>query len=375
MGLFSSRGAQPVGLDIGTNTLRAVQIAVGRTPTLTKYGSIGVPGGAVVDGEVIDVEATSQALTRLWRHEAFSTKRIVLGVANQKVVVRLIELPYMEGEELKGAIRYQAQDFIPIPVEEAIVDYQVLREFVDEENEERKIEVLLVAAQKEMINQTVATVTRAGLVPDAIEISSLALVRSLLPPESVIPSDEELSNGDNAVALINIAAGTTNIVVVEDRLPRFSRVSTFGGNAFTETVADRLNIPFDEAEELKSESGLPTLGDKKDSGPKDSKDKVKQAQEVMAREIAKFVGEIRRSLDYYLSQVRQARGINKVILSGGASRLKNLGPYLQQELQLKIEHGDPLGKVTVGENMSAVEIAKDDLSLAIGLGLALREVQ
>lgn len=375
MGLISVRNGTPVGLDVGTNTLRAVQVASGRPgPTLVKCGTIDVPAGAVVDGEVIDVEATAQALGRLWRSENFSTKRVVLGLANQKVIVRLIELPHMEGEELKGAIRYQAQDFIPIPVEEAIIDYQVLREFVDEDQDERKIEVLLVAAQKDMINQAVAMVTRAGLTPDAIEVSSLALVRSLLPEVPVVPSEEELSNGDKAIALINIASGTTNIVVVEDHLPRFSRVSTFGGNAFTEAVADRLNMPFDEAEELKMNTGLPPVGKKQSNGMKNHKDEVEKCHEVLGREVTKFVAEVRRSLDYYLSQVRQAKGITRVVLSGGASRLKNLADYLHEELQLTIESGHPLDRVTVGGELSEDSVREQELSLAISLGLAFREV-
>ncbi|MDP3014391.1 MAG: type IV pilus assembly protein PilM, partial [Candidatus Subteraquimicrobiales bacterium] len=258
MGNFSLRKPfMPVGLEIGTNTFRAVQIKSTPTlPIIMAYGSTKVPHGAVEEGEIVDIETVANVLSRLWKQAGFVGKKVILGVANQKVVARLIELPYMEKSELKGAIQFQAQEYIPIPVEEAIIDFQVVGEFINE-SEERMMEVLIVAGQKDMINSNVAALEKAYLRPEVIDVSSFAIVNSLLGTSPAI-----FEEGAESVALINIASGTTNIVVAEKGVPRFTRVTSLAGNDFTQAISDMLGVPFDEAEELKIKVGLPFLKEK-----------------------------------------------------------------------------------------------------------------
>ena len=146
----------PVGLDIGTDYIRAAQLKPsGSGFVVTAYGSVGVPFGAVVEGEIVDPEAVAGALRELWKHSGLRVKDTAIGVSNQKVVVRLIDLPYMERDELAGAIQYQAQDYIPIPIEEAIIDFQIIGDYMTPADE-HMMEVMLVAAHRDMIGAVVA---------------------------------------------------------------------------------------------------------------------------------------------------------------------------------------------------------------------------
>ncbi len=371
MNLFS-RGAPAVGLEIGTNMFRAVQLkSAPGPPVLAHYGAIRVPVGSVVDGEIMDVEAIWQSIVKLWQRAKIREKRVIIGVANQKVVIRLAELPFMPKIELKTSIRYQAQEFIPIPIEETILDFQVVREFVDE-NGDKKMEILLVAAQKGMVGNCVAAVEKAGLKPEVVDITSFAMARSLMSQLPIIP-DENVIEKEEAVALVNVGAGITNIVVVEKGIPKFTRVTSVAGNNFTQAIADSLSCSFDEAEELKIKIGLPPLaGEEPQKVPKEMEDKVVQVQDILKNETAKFNTEVKRSLDYYLAQASRVGGIGKAIFSGAGSRLANFLPYIEKNLGVGIEIGHPLEKVKISSRLSEKEIRAEESSLAIPIGLALR---
>lgn len=382
MGMFSvGRKSAPIGLDIGTNLFRAAQLAPGSPkPHLVNYGSIKVPVGSVVEGEIVDVEAAGYALSQLWKTAGFTSKDVIIGIASQRVVVRLVSMPFMDQTELAGAIQFQAQDYIPIPVEEAIIDAQIVSEYLGE-NEEKMMEVLLVAAQRDMVNNTVSAVEQAGLKPQIIDLSAFAIVRSLLADESFF-LPEEGADGDAAVsaaALINISSGLTNIVVVEQGVPRFARVTPLAGNDLTQAIADSLGLTFDEAEELKTKVGLPAIDGDPTPVPGDLPDNLKvhveAAQSIMENQIGHFIAEIRRSLDYYLTQATQIRNITRLVITGAGARLNNFGAYIERGLQAKVEIGAPLRQVQPSPKIPAGLLANDELSLAVSLGLALRSFQ
>ncbi len=378
MAAFSlGRSPAPIGLDIGTNLFRAVQLGPGSDkPVLQNYGSIKVPVGAVVEGEVVDVEAAAYALTHLWRSAGFgSAKDVAIGVASQRVVVRLVTLPYMDQAELSGAIQFQAQDFIPIPIEDAIIDAQIIREVLGA-NEERMMEVLLVAAQRDMIGNTVAAVEQAGLRPQIIDLSAFAVVRSLIPEgQFTLPEAGGEGEGGSAIAIINISAGLTNIVVVEEGVPRFARVTPLAGNDLTQSMADSLGLTFEEAEELKIKVGLAPIDGESEPLPEDLPENLAAhadaARNILENQINHFIAEIRRSLDYYLTQATEVRNIDRLMLCGAGSRLKNFPAYLERGLQAKVELGRPMASVNVASRLGG-DVANDEMSLAIGIGLALR---
>jgi type IV pilus assembly protein PilM len=360
-----------VGLDIGSDHLRVAQVKpAGSTYTLTGYSMVGVPMGAVVEGEIVDVEAVAASVRELVRTAGLHTKDVAIGVSNQKVVVRLIDLPYMERGELQGAIQYQAQDYIPIPIEDAILDFQIIGDYMTA-SDEHMMEVLLVAAQRDMVNNTVRAVEEAGLRLQQIDVTSFAIVRALIGNATSFLPDENETAGE-ATGIIHISSGLTNIAVVEKGIPRFTRVSSLAGNQFTQAIANALNLTFDEAEDLKIRVGLPDLEQHQmpDLPPDIDPARAQIVQDSLEREVSKFIAEVRRSLDYYLTQATQVRTIRKILLTGSGAQLRSLDGYLEKGLQAEVRLADPLSWVQVVPQCASIAQA-DRMGSVAAIGLAI----
>jgi type IV pilus assembly protein PilM len=356
-----------IGLDIGVEHVRAAQVkASGSGFVLTGYGEVPVPMGAVVDGEIVDSAAVSSSIKELWRRAGFRTKDVCTGVSNQRVIVRLIDLPFMERGELQSAIQYQAQDYIPMAVEDSILDFQIIGDFMTP-SDEHMMEVLLVAAHREMIGNTVSAVEGAGLKLTEIDVSSFAIVRALMGDETnVLPDDD-----GSATAVVHISSGITNIAVVERGIPRFNRISSLAGSTFTQAIANALNVSFEEAEQLKIFVGLPDIetGEAGDT-PGVTAEQAQVVHGALEREVNKFIAEIRRSLDYYLTQTSQVKNIQRILLTGSGSKLRNLASYLEKGLQARVSMGDPLERTQVsGGAQNAV--GSDRMGSVTAIGLAL----
>lgn len=359
----------PVGLDIGTDLIRLAQVKQSNAgPQLTAYSSVPMPSGAVVEGEIVDPVAVTGALRELWRQAGVKSREVAIGVSNHKVVVRLIELPFMEANELAGAIQFQAQDYIPIPVDEAIIDFHVIGEYVTPADE-HMMEVMLVAAERDMISSAVAAIEGAGLRLMQVDVTAFALVRSLLgTSQTWLPDEADEPN--SATGIVHMGSGITNIAVVESGIPRFTRVSSLAGNHFTQAIVNTLNITYDDAEDLKLRAGLPSLDGS--SIPLDTPDghRIVTTQEVLEREANKFIAEVRRSLDYYLTQVTQVRTITKIVLSGTSAGIPNLAAYLEKGLQTQVVIGDPVASV-VATGAAEQAVMADRAGSAPAIGLAL----
>jgi type IV pilus assembly protein PilM len=360
-----------VGLDIGSDHVRMAQVrGTGAALQLTGYAMVGVPMGAVVEGEIVDVEAVAASVRELVRTSGLHPVNCAIGVSNQKVVVRLIDLPYMERSELQGAIQYQAQDYIPIPIEDAILDFQIIGDYMTT-TDEHMMEVLLVAAQRDMVQNSVRAVEEAGLKLQQIDVTSFAIVRALMgSSESVLPDEAEESG--EAVGVIHISSGLTNIAVVEKGVPRFTRVSSLAGNQFTQAIANTLNLTFDEAEILKVRVGLPNIdqGGLVEFPPDIDPARAQTAQDALEREVSKFIAEVRRSLDYYLTQATQVRTIKKILLTGSGAQLSNLAGYLEKGLQAEVKLADALSWIRVAPQYAEL-VTADRMGSVAAIGLAM----
>jgi type IV pilus assembly protein PilM len=369
---FGSKSSA-AGLDIGTEHIRVAQLKPqGSSLALVGYDWIDTPVGAVAEGEVLDPVAIAGALRELWRKSGITTKDIALGVANQKVVVRLIDLPFMDRNELAGAIQYQAHDYIPIPIEDAILDFQIIGDYMTP-SDEHMIEVLLVAAQRDMLASVISAVENAGLRPMQVDITPFAVVRALLGDgPGVLPDEGE---GAQATGVVHMSSGITTIGVVERGIPRFTRVSALAGREFTQAVSNALNVTFDEADRIKLQVGLPDLAGGQLPVPEGLDEAtVKTAQEALEREVNRFTAEIRRSLDYYLTQTSQARTIRTILLTGSGAQLGNLAAYLETGLQAPVRLADALGQVQVTPRTQG--LAEADRSGAVAaIGLAMGGLQ
>jgi len=348
-------GRSTVGLDIGTSGVRAAELSVGRDgPRLDKIGQVAVPVGAVNDGEVVDVDLVAAALKRLWAEVKFSTKRVALGVANQKVVVRQADIPWMEHSELRKSLAYQVADMIPMPMEQAILDYHPLEEFVNDSGA-RMLRVLLVAASRDMVSSALAAVQHAGLQPVSVDLSPFAIIRSLA-------DRDHLGLETDAEALVDVGARVTNIAVHQGGVPKFVRILLMGGNDLTDAVAERMGIPTDEAELAKQQLGIPGAPAERDAHP---------ASRVIEASVTTFVEEVRGSLDYYLASP-SATPVRRVVIAGGGSRLRNLAARLSTATRLPVEYARPMASLRIGKTgLSADQLAYMEPHAAVPVGLAL----
>ena len=350
-------GRSAVGLDIGTSGVRAAELSFGKgVSTLQRFGQVALPAGAVKDGEVVDEQAVANALKQLWAQARFSSKKVVVGVANQKVVVRQIDLPWLPTDELKKSLPYQVQDFIPIPVEQAILDYHPVEDVVDDHGT-RVLRVLLVAAARDMVTSMLGAVTRAGLHPVMVDLTPFAVLRSLAAVEEVGMS------GVPAEAIVDAGASVTNIVVHQGGVPRFVRILLMGGGDVTEAVADRMGVPLEHAESVKQQMGM--------MGAVTAGAETHPASRVIESTGATFVEEVRGSLDYYLAQQGAAR-LRRILLTGGGSRLGGLAERLSAATRLPVETASPMPSLKIGKTgLSPEQLTYVEPLVAVPVGLAM----
>ena len=347
-------GRAVVGLDIGTSGVRAAELSMGKgLATLERFGQVALPPGAVRDGEVIDTDAVAIAVKQLWAQAKFRSKRVVVGVANQKVVVRQVDLPWLPVAELRKSLAFQVQDFIPMPVEQAILDFHPLEEFTDESGA-RMLRVLLVAAGRDMVGSAMDAVTKAGLQPTMVDLTSFAVLRSLVSGSGISTVEAE--------ALVDIGANVTNIVIHQGGVPRFVRILLMGGADITDAIAERLGVPLEQAEAVKQSSGLATSAATSDGQP---------ATRAIETAGTAFVEEVRGSLDYYLTQPGSAR-IGRVVVSGGGSRLGGLLTRLSAATRLPVEMARPMAGLTLGSTgLTDDQLAYVEPMVTVPVGLAM----
>lgn len=343
-----------IGLDIGTTAVRAAELKIGDPPTLTRFAQLALPPGAVLNGEISDPEAVASVIRDLWRRGEFKGKRVSIAVANQNVIVRPIDLPRMDEEELRGALQFQVADYIPIPIDEALLDFMMLEDFVTDAGDEM-MRVLAVAAQKEMINRFVQAVTSAGLEPVAVDVGPLAALRALADPSP--PVLEERA----AEAIIDIGGGVTNVVVHERGAPKLVRILLAGGNDITQALATELTMDLDDAEREKVNVGLQPEGQPVAQG----------AATIIESRARSFIDDVRRSLEYYRTQP-DALPIARVLVVGGGSRLPRLAERMATALRVPVEEGNALDHVKVADlGLSPEQLEQVGVVAAIATGLGM----
>ena len=318
-------GSAPlVGLDVGTSALRAARVSSSRGGShLAAFAQIPLPEGAVVDGQIQDSEVVSEAISRLFKRSKLGSDKVVIGLANHRVVVRQVVLPYLEEKELRASIRFQAEDHVPMPADEAEFDFDILSEFTDDDGD-RKMNVLLVAAATEMVEGFVDTVQAAGLDVAGVDLSPFAVARA------VSPQARGEAGAAGAQAIVDVGAGVTDIVIHVGGEPRFVRILLIGGDGITAALARELGLSLEQAEALKFDLS---------QGVADS-----DAYDIVAREVDLLVEEIRGSIDYYTTR-EKGEVVSSVLLTGGGSLSQGLLQKLELGLQTKVELAAPLAGV------------------------------
>ena len=367
-----AKSAMRIGLDLEQSSIAAVQVkGTKSTQVLTAVAVRTLPEGLIFEGEVVNVEGLAQQLKSFWKESGLAGKRFSLGLANQKIVVRTMTFPLIDEKELRAAVEFQAQEAIPMPVEEAILDYQVLGVVAGEDGTMRQ-KILLVAAQRDMINQFVEVAKEAGLSIDGIDLRAFALSRALEPPGAFIDQGSP-TDGVEATAIVNIGTAISDLVVVVNGAPQFTRVINLGCAALTEVLVANRGVSYEEAEILRTTIGLSGEGQEEIEGYEPIT--VREVHEVLdtACEAAgeAFSDEIRRSIDYYHTQEHEGQ-IAKLRITGEGSLTRNVALYLTQALHLPVEQGDPLRRIGANKSkLTQTQLQSLGPRLAIAIGLAL----
>lgn len=347
-----------IGLDIGSSSVRAAELSFGRdSVVLERIGQVALPIGAVRDGEVVESEPVIAAIRQLWSSARFRSKSVIAGVASQRVVVRQVDLPWLPGDELRQSLRYHVQDYIPMPVEHASLDYHLLGEFVDADNN-RMVRVMLVAAAREMVNTTVAVVTGAGLELSAIDLVPFAMIRSLAKVDELGLTDLR------AEALVDVGANVTNIAIHVGGVPGFVRILPTGGADITEAVIERVGLTADEAELTKLQTGMP-------DNPGDVGFAGDPAARVIESTASDLVEDIRGSLSFYASQP-DSLPLGRIVLSGGGGSLAGLSARLGLATGLPVHHKSPMDSMRIGDvGLTPEQLDYISPMTSVPVGLAL----
>jgi type IV pilus assembly protein PilM len=334
-----------IGLDIGSSAVRAAEVMIdGDRKVLRRFAQVGLPAGAVIEGEVRDREAVANAIKRLWQHGRFSSKKVVVGLGSQRAMVRQVEMPPLPDSELRSALRLKIGEFLPIPVEQAVVDFAPLPSAGGGASERR---LLLVAAQRDVIADELGAVDAAGLSVVAVD-SSLALLRAVAGPKSPAGGP---SSGLEAV--VGIGAELITVAVRDGGTPRFMRtvaLTSPGGPSANDPLSPAVS-PGDRSRPTARSVTAPVVG--------------------AAQRLESIVAEVRSSLEYLLSQSGTGH-FEQVLLTGGGAMLPGVTEALSSSLGLPVKLAELPFEVDhkeLGLDKDALDEASYRWLSAVGLAL------
>jgi len=352
-----------VGLDIGSHSIKLVEISHSkRGRILQNFGIIHTPAGAVVEGSIKDQEALVSAIKALYRNLKVKNSNVAVSLSGYSVIAKKITLEKMEESRIEGAIQEEAEKYIPYDINEVNLDFTVLdtgsepEAQVDEEGASKgpkQMDVLLVAAKKEIINEYVELTRAANLNPGVLDVDIFALQNA---------AEISLLNPEKCYAIINLGAAELEINVVSGGISAFSRDSSYGGAQVTEAIRAEFSIDLPEAEKMKL--GGAALDGRKEEG----------LAKVVNREVSAWVKEIKRALDF-VSGTRAGDPIEKIIVSGGSCNMPGLQKYLELEAGIPVEPLNPFRNLVIDYKRFDVDYL-DSMALQAGVavGLSLRSI-
>jgi type IV pilus assembly protein PilM len=340
-----------VGLDIGSSAVKAIELKQnGKGYKVSAIGVEPVAPDSIVDGAIIDSAAVADAIRRLFANKQFKAKDVAASLSGNSVIVKKIQLPVMSQQELTESIYWEAEQYIPFDIQDVNLDYEVLDPGTGPESQ-GAMEVLLVAAKKDKIADYTGVITQAGRTPVVVDVDAFALQNAYEVNYGFDPTQ--------VVVLLNAGASAININILTGGQSVFTRDVSMGGNAFTEAVQKELNLPFDAAEEVKKGQSVDRVS-------------YDDARPVLKAMTDNVLLEVEKTFDFYKATAANDQ-IDRIVLSGGASRVEGFVDSLRERFGTSVEPFDPFRQVTFDAKrlgQSAEEMAP---LAAVALGLALRK--
>lgn len=353
----------PMGLDLSDSSIKLIQLRREKHGDLSVlgYADEDIPKGAIVGDKIADRKLLAEALRRAVsspKFGKFEGSYVNASIPEAKSFVRVIQMPEMSESEMNEAVKWEAEAYIPVPVNQVYLDWLIL-----DHTRDGKMTVLMTAAPKEYTDDFVSVIKSAGLFPLAFEIESQATARSLV------------GKIDDSVLIVDIDTFRTNLIIFDHGALQFTSSLPIAGNTLTESIAKALSISFDEGEKRKKEVGL------------DEEDRKLSLKKYLAPALVNLVSEVKNTLRFYEEHFAPGAKIFRLILTGGSSKLKHLPSFFQEKLSaltrgehplrsvpgLHVELGNPWSKV-LGRGKIPPLSREDSLSYATSIGLVLRDI-
>jgi type IV pilus assembly protein PilM len=341
--------ANVVGVDIGSAGLRAVEVSnAGKAkPTVLRYHEVPLPEGAVNRGEVVEPNTVAAALKQLWSRGGFKSKNVVLGIGNHRVLSRDLSVPRASLAHIRESLPFQVQDMLPVPVDEALLDFYPVSESVGESGPQ--VEGLLIAAVKEAVQGNVKAAELAGLLPLDVDLIPFALTR-VLNRGAVL---------EGTVVQVDVGAATTSIVITTNGVPQFVRLIPAGGEDVSRALVEKLSVTHEEADRLKRSHGL----------GKDVNEDTINAVSLVREVTGELLNSIRNTANYFTNT--RHTSVSRIVHTGGGSKLPGFAEALADLTRLPVSEAKASQAVGYGRSIDSQALAQTRGAYLVALGLAL----
>jgi type IV pilus assembly protein PilM len=346
------------GLKIGGSQLAAARVHNNGVPELVQVARQELDPGVVVGGELRDPDALSAALKDFFKRNKLPRQGVRLGIANNRIGVRIFDIAGINDvKQLENAVRFRAHEALPIPIEEAVIDWQVLEEREEDDGTITR-RIMLIVAYRELLDRYVEACKKAGIRLVGIDLEAFALLRAIAEPLPV-----EAGAASAAIVVVAVGHDRSTFAVSDGRVCEFTRVLDWGGATLDVAIARELDIAPSEAEPVKR-----TLSLTHEDTPEGLTDEqASRARDAIRRQLQSFARELVSSLQFYQNQP-DSLGIGEIVLTGGSVHLRGLAEELQTLIGVSVRPGDPLTRVKVGKKIKDAE-QLGSLAIAIGLGI------
>ena len=373
-----------VGLEIGTSALKVVELRPGNPPSLAALALRPMPPGLVQEDMVVDIPGLAAEVRALFDEAGIRKKHVITAVSNRQAITRNIMVPKMTVKELEEAIKWEAERYIPFPIDEVELDFFVL-DNPDDIEPGGQLEVIIAAARLDLLSQQVETLREAGLDVVVIDIKPFALLRSLkgaLLGEHLTKttlSGSGYTEASEIGVVLEIAASNTTITLVRGERVLMNRNIGVSGDDFTAAVQRSFGLDFDSAEDVKIQYGTATIPSEDEEellnfDAKREQYSPSRVYEALRPVLIELTTEIRRSLEFFRVQTGDAT-INRMLVTGGGANLRGLPEAIGDTLGVRVELGDAWLTVTVDPNrFDSAYLQQMGGAFAVPLGLALRGV-
>lgn len=352
-----------VGLDIGSHSIKLAEIEDGkRGRVLKNFGVIGLPPEAIVEGAVKEMEIVSSAIKNLFKNLKIKNKNVAAAISGYSVIVKKIAVGKRAESELESTIHDEAEQYIPFDINDVNLDYDILTP--EEEPAEDassgetakegsdQMEVMLVAAKKDIVEDYVGLLQLAGLNPAVLDVDAFAMQNAF---------EASVENGKGSYALVNVGAEELGINAIKGNVSIFTRDSSYGGRQITEAIMSQLNVSYEEAEKIK----LRGSGEEKDKPV---------LEEIFTSVVSGWVQEIKRAIDF-LATTYPDVSIEKILLSGGSCRIPGFRKYLEMETEIHVAELNPFANLIINERLFDPKyLGYMAPQASVAIGLALRSI-